>query len=411
MSAAASAPVLGPRQLLRNRTFVLWQARATLNGVGYTIYVGTLLWLTYRLTGGILLAGELIAVQTVVFTPTFLISPLVDRLYDKRKVFAVCYPIQAVLAGVMGLSYATGHLTVPLLVLLVILLAILYDFTEAADQTTTRLLFGRDHLFVVSGLGNAIGGGVDIGMYFAAGIAIAFFGVQGGSYLFAGLMIGATLLALPVRIPTAEVTLQSWWKGLQEGWALFRGETGRALRHLSVQQFLLGFFVATPTLLMTLFVGRFFAGSQSTYASLYVAYVVGGIIIGLVLGHLNPRRQIGPILIGSIFVTGLILLGAEVAVVSLALSLAAWFAAGVANTARSTATWTWVQGRYEGNVLARVTMNIYLFTGISSAIGAFAVGELSTRWSVSLLTGFVAAGFIASALLGLLLRETRRLAF
>lgn len=398
-------------ELLRNRTFLLWQARATLNGVGYTIYLGTLLWLTYEISGGILLAGIVVAVQTVVFTLTFLISPIVDRLYDKRWVFVVCYPIQAGLATSLGVSYATGRLSLPLLFLIVILIAILYDFTEAADQTTTRLLFGKAHLFVISGLGSAIGGGVDIAMYFAGGVAIAFFGVQGGSYVLATIMIGAAILAFPIKIPTPKIQVQSWWRGLMEGWSLFRGDSGRALRQVSVQQFVLGFFVTAPTLLMTLYVGRFFAGSQSTYAGLYIAYVVGGIIIGLVLGQMNPRRYVGLLVIGSIFALGLVLLGAEVAVVSFALSLASWFLIGIANTARNTSTWTWVQGRFEGRVLARVSMNIYLFTGISSAIGAFAVGELSSTWSAQLLTIFVALGFEATALLSLAMKETRRLAY
>lgn len=412
-SAAASSqpPLLGPKDLLRNRIYLLWQTRATCNGVGYTIYVGALLWLTYRLSGGIVLAGIVLAVQSAVFTLTFLISPLVDRLYDKKWVFIACYPTQAALAIVVGVTYSLGRLSVPLLLLLVILLAVLYDFTEAADQTTTRLLFGKEQLFVVSGLGSALGGAVEISMFFAGGASIAIFGALGGVYVFAFLMVGATVLAVQVRIPTPSIVPQSWWSGFKEGWRLFRGKSGRALRQLSVQQSVLGFFIAAPTLLMTLFVGKFFEGSQATYAGLYVAYVVGGIIIGLILGQLNPRRYVGPIMVGATFVLGVALLGAEVAVVSLALSLMAWLVAGLANSARNSGTWIWVQGRYEGQVLARVSMNLYLFTGVSSAVGAFAIGVLSTKWSVQLLTGVVAIGLIGTALLGLALPETRRLSY
>src|SRR2546426_7987195 len=154
----SAAPALGPGELLRNRTFLLFQARGTLSNVSYTVYLGTILWLTYLLSGGIFLAGIVIGLQTVVFTLTFLISPLVDRLYDKRWVFILCYPLQTALALVLALTYARGVLTVPILFVLVFLLAVLWDFTEAADETTTRLLFGKDNLFVISGLGSAIGG-------------------------------------------------------------------------------------------------------------------------------------------------------------------------------------------------------------------------------------------------------------
>jgi hypothetical protein len=220
-----------------------------------------------------------------------------------------------------------------------------------------------------------------------------------------------TILAIPISIPTPKIARQTWWSGFREGWAHFRGEQGRPLRQLSLQQFVVGFFVTAPTLLMTMYVGRFFAGSQATYAELYVAYLLGGLVVGLVLGHLNPRGSIGPVVIGAIFVTGVALLGAEVAVASLLASSVVWFAVGATNTARVQGTWTYVQGRFEPGVLARVTMNVYLFTGVASATGAVVIGALSTAWDSAMLTDLVAFGFIGSAVLGLALRETRALAF
>ncbi|HEX9567474.1 MAG TPA: hypothetical protein VGA48_07780, partial [Thermoplasmata archaeon] len=82
-----------------------------------------------------------------------------------------------------------------------------------------------------------------------------------------------------------------------------------------------------------------------------------------------------------------------------------------ASTARNQSTWTYLQGRFEPQMLARVSMNIYLFTGVSSAIGAFAIGALSATWSPQNITLLVGIGFIGSAGLGVLLRETRTLAF
>lgn len=411
MSEVPPAQTLGPRDFLKNRSFQLFQARGTISSVSYTLYIGTILWLTYRLSGGIFLAGVVLGVQTVVFTLTFLISPLVDRVYDKKWVFVLCYPVQATLAAGLGVTYATGALKVPLLLAFVVSLAVLWDFTEAADETTTRLLFGKDHLFVVSGLGGAIGGGVSIAVYFIAGAALAVFGVVGGFSLLAVLLVIGTALALPLSIPTPKIVRQTWGSGLREGWALFRGEKGKPLRHLSVLQLVVGFFSPAPLLLLTLYVGRFFSSSQATYAELYVAYLVGGIVIGLVLGHVNPRGFIGPLTIGAIFVTGLVLLGAEVAVASLLLSLLAWFVVGVTNNARSLGSWIYLQGRFEPEVLARVTMNIYLFLGIASAIGAFTVGGLSTTWNPAALTELTAAGFVVSAAVGYLLQGTRTLGF
>jgi hypothetical protein len=400
----------GAADFLKNRSFQLFQGRGTLAGVSYTLYVGTILWLTYRLSGGIFLAGVVLGIQTVVFALTFLISPIVDRIYDKRWVFVVCYPLQAALAGVLGVAFLLGALTLELLVTVVVLLALLWDFTEAADETTTRLLFGRDHLFVVTGLGSAIGGAVSLAIYFVAGAAIAIYGVLGGSALLVAIFLVATALAAPLPIPTPRIVRQSWWRGFQEGWGPFRGAHGKPLRQVALLQFAVGFFVPAPLLLLTLYAARFFMGSQTGYAELYVAYVIGGILAGLVLGRTSPRKWVGPVTLGAIFVTGLLLLGAEVAIVSLVLSLAVWTLLGATTTTRIV-TWIYFQGRYDPEILARVTMNIYLFTGTASALGAFAFGALSATWSPQALTELAALGFLASAALGYGMSGTRTLKF
>ena len=62
-------------------------------------------------------------------------------------------------------------------------------------------------------------------------------------------------------------------------------------------------------------------------------------------------------------------------------------------------------------MLARVTMNVYLFTGVASATGAVVIGALSTVWDSAMLTDLVSFGFFGAAVLGLALPETRALAF
>ena len=104
-------------------------------------------------------------------------------------------------------------------------------------------------------------------------------------------------------------------------------------------------------------------------------------------------------------------MSAEIAVASLVLSSVVWFGVGATNSASVQGTWTYVQGRFDPGVLARVTMNVYLFAGVASAIGAVVIGALSTAWDSAMLTDLVSIGFIGSAVLGLALPETRALAF
>jgi hypothetical protein len=408
-SAAGGRP--GLLALLRNRAFLLLQARGTAASVGYTVYLGTVLWLSFRLTGGILLAGVVVGVETAVYTLTFLAGPLVDRVHDKRWVYVVGYPVQAAAALALGVTYVTGLLTIPLLLVVVVLLAVIWDFTWAADSAATRLLFEPDRLFAVSGLGTAIGGGVDIAMYFAAGLTIALFGVAGGSYLYAALLAVGAGFALMLPLPTPGGRRYGYREGFLEGWGLYRGASGKPLRHLATLGVVSGFFVPAPLLLLTLYAGRFFASSQAIYAGLYVAYLVGGIVIGVVLGRVNPRKRIGSVLLLALLATGIALLAAELVTGSIVLSEVAWLLVGVATTARATAFSNYLQGRFAPEIQARIASNNYLFTGVASTSGAFVIGALSTSWGPAALTALTALGFVASAVLGFLLSGARTLAF
>jgi hypothetical protein len=404
-------PNPGFLSLLRTRTFLLLESRGTAAGVGYTVYLATVLWLSYRLTGGIFLAGVVLGVETAVYTLTFLAGPLVDRVGDKRWVYVACYPVQAVAALALGLTYVFGLLTIPLLLGIVVLLAALWDLTWAADSAATRLLFSKDRLFAVSGVGTAIGGVVNIALYFTAGVTIALFGAAGGSYLYAGLLAVGAALAFLLPIPTPNAKKHSYLTGFREGWRLFRGDRGKPLRHIAAFQSVLGFFTPAPLLLLTLYVGRFFDTSQATFAGLYVAYLVGGIVIGVVLGRLNPRAFLGPVTLWAVLLLGAVLAVSYWTVGDLPLSLTAWFFVGVAATARTTALWNYMQGGFPPEVLARVNSNSYLFTGISSTAGAFVIAALSVSWSPAALTALTALGFAGAALLGFLLSGTRTLAF
>ena len=410
-AGASGPPPHGLVDLLRNRSFLLLQARNTAAYVGYAVYLATVLWLSYRLTGGIALAGVLVGIESAVYTVTFLAAPVVDRLRDKRWVYVVCYPVQALAALGMGVTFVLGDLSVPLLVALVVVLAVLWDFTWAADQAASRLLFGADRLFAVSGVGSAVGGAVDVTMFFGAGAAIALFGVAGGSYLYAALLgIGAVFaFALPIVVPRAAAG--PYRETFREGWSLYRGPSGRPLRHLAVLQFTTGLFASAPVLLLTLTAARSFHASQGVYAALYVADLVGGIGLGLLFGWLNPRTAIGPILVVSTAALGAAILATQPVSFSLVLSVAVWAVVGVAATARQSAAASYLQGRFAPDLLARVSSNAYLFPGIATTVGAFAIGLLSLSWSAQQLTELVAAGFVVSAVAGLALPEIRSLRF
>ncbi len=407
--ASDAAPA--PGQLLRDRAFLLFQARTTVAGVGYTVYLATILWLSYELTHGVFLAGLLIAVETAVYTLTFLVSPFVDRVRDKRRVFVACYPLQAAAAFVLGLSFELHRLSPALLVGVVVALAALWDVAWAADQTTARILFGKDRLFAVAGVGGAVGGAIDIVTYVFAGATIAVFGAAGGSYLYAGLLAGAAGLAVLLPIRMTETARAAYLASFREGWTHFRGTAGRALRQLAIVELLVGFFSSGPLLLLTLYVARFFSGSQGTYAGWYVAYLVGGILLGLALGYANPRSRVGALTLLATAGSGAALFAVALARDSFAAEAALWFLVGGVSTVRSTSLANYLQGRFSPELLARIAGNNYVFSGAGAAAGALTIGALSVVLPPVPLTGVVAVGFLGCAAVGVGLPEVRRLGY
>lgn len=397
--------------LLKDRTFLLLEARGTAANVGYSVYLGTVLWLSFELTGGIFLAGIVVGLETAVYALTFLAGPLVDRVLDKRSVYLIAYPIQAGAALGLGVAYLAHALTVPLLLLLVVLLAVLWDFTWAADMAATRLLFGSDRLFAVSGLGTALGGAADVAMYLLAGLTLAVLGIAGGSLLYASLLGAGAVAAAFLAIPTPRAFRGTYAQALSQGWSMYRGPSGRPLRHLAAFQLVFGFFTPAPLLLLTLLVGAGLAGSQGAFATLYVAYLVGGIVVGLVLGHANPRKRVGALAVAGLAGLGLALGAAALAVGDLPLGLVLWGVIGGAATARTTAVALFVQGRFAPEMLGRLSANNYVFNGVAGAAGAVAFGELSTVLTPLSLTWIAVVGLLAAAGFGLALPEMRRLAF
>lgn len=399
------------RTLLGNREFLLFKFRTYSGGIGYSVYLVTILWLAYRLSGNVLLPGIVVGVEAGVYTLTFLIGPLVDGIKDKRSVFLICYPIQAAAALLLGVSYLGGFLNIPLLLGLVVVLAILWDFSWAADATVARLLFHQDDLFRISGLSSVIGGPLSIVGYLSAGAILVFLGPAGGAFLYAALLAAAAVLAVPLPIPSPRSVRGKYLSGFMGGWSYFRGERGKPLRHLGILQSVYGFFAIVPPLLITLFASQLLGGAVSAYAELYVMYLIGGIVAGFVIGHLNPRKKVGLLLLSALLLTGVFLFAAALVVFSLLLSVAVWFAVGGFNSARIDVHWTYMQGAYPPEVLARINANSYLFTGISSTLGALAFGYLSVRLGPSSLDALAAFGFLLAAALGTALSGVRGLRF
>jgi hypothetical protein len=397
--------------LIRDRRYLLWLLSSDAANVGYSIYAITILWISYRISGSLVLAGIVLLVEIGTYTMTFLFGPLVDRVPNKRTIFLVCYPVQAVAAFALGFEFLAGTLSIPVLLGIVAVLSVLWDIVWAAYQVVPRLVVGRDKLFQASGIGGIVSGGNQIAGYALGGALIVLVGPGEGALLYGSLLLAALACSIPLSLPTPPAAAPPTGSEFREGWRPFRPGDPSGLFELGIQEIAFGFFSAGPALLITLQANVAFVQHALTYGVLFTAFIVGGVIAGLALGWVNPRRRVGVLIIGGLVATGAALVLASLAPPLLVASAVAWYLVGVTNTVHFTARTNYVQGRFPPELLARISSNLYVFTGSASAVGAVTLAYLSPRLSPTAFGMLIAGGWLAAALVASVFPRIRQLSY
>src|SRR5579859_873947 len=363
-------PKPGFRTVLRNRQYLLWLASANTASVGYSVYAISIVWLTYTATHSYTIVGIVLFVEYGAYAGTFLIAPFADRVRNQRTIYLLCYPIQALAAATIGVAAFDGFLTIPLLVGLIILISILWDLPWAAFNAAPRLLLTPEELFAAGGVSGAIGGANSIVGYAMGGILILVVGAYGGMFLYAALLIVGAILALGLRIHPKPDLGVGFGQSFREGWRTIASGIGRPLLQLATVDAVQGFFTSGTALFVTLISITTFAVSSSAYGILFTVYIVGGVAAGLALGWLNPRGQAGLVMVGSLLVSGALFAAVGVVPAVLVFVALIWLLLGFFMSSYGDSKYTFLRGSVEPNKLGRVTSNMYLFPGISSAVGA-----------------------------------------
>ena len=401
----------GWRELFANRRFLLLQGTGASAGAGYAVYSVSVLFLAYGLTGNLVIAGLVLFIEYGVYTLTFLVAPLVDRARDKRTILLACYPVQASAAVTLAVTLRTGTLTTPLLLGLVFVLAVMWDFVWAVLMIAPPLVLPKRLLFAADGFSNLLSIGTQVGGYAGGGALLYVVGPYGGASAYAVLLASATIFALPLALPVDHPPDTRFWETLRRGWDSFRGSAGRALRSLAAVDTFLGFFAALPPLLIPAIAYQRFADPAAVYGPLVTAYALGGSFAGIAVGQWNPRRQVGRLLVLTPLLGGLGVLALD------PFSVSAWAVGGLlagvgaAYSVRYSAKYSWVQGSYPSEALGRLVSNLYLFTGVSGTIAVLLVGSLSTALPLVTLELLTGLGLVVGGLLAFASRPIRTMAF
>ncbi len=402
---------MGFRTVLSNRKFVLYLGMTAADNVGYSLSIVAVLWLAYQASGNLLAAGVVLSLASAVYACTFLFGPIVDRARDKRTVFAVSYGVQAAAALGLAALNALGLLSLAALFGLVAVISVAQDFSWAGTNVAPRLLLTKDEMFAAQGISGAISGGNAIIGYAVGATLLLVAGVEGTLATYALLLVAATLLALPVSIPAAPGPKEPFLRSFREGWVRLADGPSKPLLQFAVVDTVRGIWINAPALLVTLLANAVFPDHALSYGVLFVALVVGEVSADLILGHWNPRHLVGLILLGTLFGTAAVLAVAVLLPPLLLASAVAWYAMGFAIEAYYDAKYAYLRAAVAPEAIGRVTANLYLFPGISSAIGAIVVSALSEHFSAVVLGVVVAVGFLAAGVLGVALPAFRRLRY
>ncbi len=411
VEAPPGHPRSGFRSVLANRRYLLFEASVIAATTGYSVYAVSIPWLAFENSRSLLVVGLVLFVELGVYSLTFLAAPVVDRVADKRTILVVGFPVQAGAALTLAVAAARGDLQLPLLLGLVGLLAVVWDFEWAAFQVAPRLLLTKDELFAAGGISSALGGGATIGGYAAGAGFILLAGPATSGYLYAGLLLVAVGLAsvVPLRGPRSKE--RSYLGGFREGWEYLRSAEGRPLLQLGVLDAVVGFISTAPPVLVTVFADRSFPDPGLAYGILFTSFVVGGVAVDLSLGYLNPRGRVGLVLVGGLAAAAAALALVGHAPPSLGGTAAVWVLAGGALGAYSSGKVTFEWGFIPRDRLARVTSNLYTFPGVSGAVGAIVLGLLASSLSGLVVAEVVAGVLGAAVVLALALPAVRRFSF
>lgn len=406
-----TSPPLGFRSVLRNRQYLLWAASSNTASVGYAVYAISIVWLTYSVTHSYAIVGVVLFVEYATYAGTFLLAPFVDRVRNQRTVYLVCYPLQAVGAAIIGLAAAERFLTIPLLIGLIVLISLLWDLAWAAFQAAPRLLLTPDEQFAAGGVSGAIGGANSIAGYATGGVLILLVGAGGGMFLYAGLLVAGAILAIGLKIHPGSTDNLGFNESFREGWRTTAGGAGRPLLQLATVDAVQGFFTSGTAFLITLIAVSTFSVSTSAYSVLFTVYVVGGVAADLALGWINPRGRAGAVMVGALLLGGLAFLAVGAIPPDLVLVALLWLLIGLFLSLYLDAKYSFLRGSVDPAQLGRVTSNMYLFPGVSSAMGALVLGVLASSSSPLTFGLVLGVGFLVAGSLALLLPGVKLLRY
>ena len=294
---------------LRHRNFRLFFGGQTISLIGTWMTRVATGWLVYRLTGSALLLGTVSFAGQI---PTFLLAPFagvwVDRL-DRRQVLVWTQTLSMVQSLTLGVLTLTGHITIPLLLVLSVMQGCINAFDMPGRQSfMVKMVDDKRDLQNAIAINSSMVNMARLVGPALAGMLIAV-SSEGWCFLIDGISYSAviwSLVAMRLHAPVVERKTTSTLTELKAGWTYVSG-------FLPVRTILLLFAVVSLmgmpfVVLMPIFAKSVLHGGPHTLGFLMASMGLGALISALSLvARKNVRGLVKMIPIaGTVFGLGLI---------------------------------------------------------------------------------------------------------
>ena len=315
-------------------------------------------------TGSIMFTGLVMFVEYGIYSLTFLVGPVVDRVIDKRYLIMISEAGIAACALFLGLMMKGGVLDKYIYLFLVGLIAVFWDFVWTADHVVLPLIVADEELPRANGYTNALGNS-----HIAAGLAVGgflfvFLGAYGSMLLYSAALFLASGLTffVPLVINADQRKLKS---GFSSGWKYILSNN-RELLWISIIIAFFSFFSNGPILVMA---AVYSSLHPAWYSISYSLYYIGAMFSGFLFGRFYPGNRIGKSLMFTYLASGIMITMSGLLSTSPLRDTLPWFTLGFFFSAHTTLNTIYLQASTKKEMLGRTASNLYTFRGLATAAG------------------------------------------
>lgn len=392
-----------PSSLWHNRNFSILLAGQWVSQAGNTFYSLALYWFVLSATHSRADLGLIGAATGITGVLGLLAGAFVDR-WNRRRTMLFTDAVRAVLAALIGLLAALGHLPLWLLLLLVLALTAVGQFFGPAQTALVPMVVDQDQLGAANGANqgatasaNLLGatlGGAFLGLFGP----VALFFSNAASFLVSVGSLGLLRVAEPPR-PAAPRGVAALLREVREG--LVAIAANPFLLRVILVAVVANFSLMPLNILDVAWVRQVLHQGALAYG-LFGASILLGVLTGSALSGLALRRFDTRTLLPWAIALGGLCIAVLSRLPTLVPDLLLLFAFGAIVAVVNTSVITTVQRMTPDRVMGRVIGTLAALISIANPIGALLSGYLAT--TVPLSAVFLAGGLLMCLSSGLALR-------